>query len=136
MSKQTNENPESITLTNERGGILVNGDGSLLLPNNIPVGATIKFATIRNDGTIVTSTRFVTGGSNTHLALKDYTGKADGALNVTQTSRECITCWEGPYDPLHRGNHCPGDVHFEQLEYTNSRGVNFGAAYSIEVANP
>ena len=136
MSKQTNENPESITLTNERGGILVNGDGNLLLPNNIPVGATIKFTTIHNDGTCVTSTRFVVGGSNTHLALKDYTGKADGALNVTQTSRECITCWEGPYDPLHRGNHCPGDVHFEQFEYINSRGVNFGEAYSIEVINP
>lgn len=136
MTKSPNESVKAITLKNELGYPLINSSGEHYLPTAIHVGATIKFATIRNDGTIVTSTRFVTGGSNTHLALKDYTGKADGALNVTQTSRECITCWEGPYDPLHRGNHCPGDVHFEQLEYINSRGVNFGEAYSIEVINP
>lgn len=136
MTKSPNESVKAITLKNELGYPLINSSGERYLPAAIRVGATIKFATIRNDGTIVTSTRFVTGGSNTHLTIKDYTGKADGALNVTQTSRKCITCWEGLCDPLHRGNHCPGDVHFEQLEYTNSRGVNFGAAYSIEVANP
>lgn len=136
MTKSPNESPKAIALKNKLSYPLINSSGEHYLPTTIRVGATIKFATIRNDGTIVTSTRFVTGGSNTHLTLKDYTGKADGTLKVTQTSRECITCWEGPYDPLHRGNHCPGDVHFEQLEYINSRGVNFGKAYSIEVINP
>ena len=119
MTKSPNESPKAIALKNKLGYPLINSSGEHYLPTAIRVGATIKFATIRNDGTIVTSTRFVTGGSNTHLALKDYTGKADGALNVTQTSREC-----------------PGDVHFEQLEYINSRDVNFGEAYSIEVINP
>lgn len=94
MTKSPNESPKAIALKNKLGYPLINSSGEHYLPTAIRVGATIKFATIRNDGTIVTSTRFVTGGSNTHLALKDYTGKADGALNVTQTSRECITCWE------------------------------------------
>ena len=136
MHTITHEPTPPITLTNELGYLLINSSGERYLPTAIRVGATIKFATIRNDGTIVTSTRFVTGGSNTHITLKDYTDKADGTLNVTQTSRECITCWEGPYDPLHRGDHCPGDVHFDELEYINSRGVNFGKAYNIEVTNP
>ena len=136
MTAQTNETPKPITLTNELSYQLINSSGERLLPTTIHVGATIKFDTIRNDGTVVTSTRLVTGGNNNHLTLKDYTGKADGTLNITHASRECITCWEGPYDPLHRGDHCPGDVHFDELEYINSRGVNFGKAYNIEVTNP
>lgn len=136
MTKQTNETPKPITLTNELGYQLINSSGERFLPTAIRVGATIKFDTIRNDGTIVTSTRFVTGGNNNHLTLKDYTGKPDGTLSVTQYTRDCITCWKGPYDPLHRGNHCPGDVHSDELEYINSRGVNFGKVHFIEVVNP
>lgn len=136
MSKQTNENPESITPTNERGGILVNGDGNLLLPNNIPVGATIKFTTIRNDGTCVTSTRFVVDGNSKHLTLKAYTGEVTGTLNVAQYTRECFTCWEDSFDAMHDEDDCRGTLTFDGLEYINDRGVNFGQALNIEVTNP
>lgn len=136
MSKQTNEAPASITLTDERGDILVNGDGNPLLPNNIPVGATIKFATIRNDGTRVTSTRFVVDGDSKHLTLKDYTGKPDGSLHVTQYTRECFTCWEDSFDAMHDEDDCRGTLTFDGLEYINNRGVNFGQALNIEVTNP
>lgn len=135
MSKQTSKTPENITLTDERDDVLVNGDGNLLLPTSIPVGATIKFTTIRNDGTRVTSTRFVTGGNSTHLTIKDYTGKPDGSLHVTQYTRECFTCWEDSFDAMHDEDDCRGTLTFDGLEYINNRGVNFGQALNIEVTN-
>lgn len=136
MSKQTNEAPASITLTDERGDIRVNGDGNPLIPNNIPVGATIKFTTIRNDGTRVTSTRFVVDGDSKHLTLKAYTGEITGTLNVTQYTRECFTYWEDSFDAMHDEDDCRGTLTFDGLEYINNRGVNFGQALNIEVTNP
>lgn len=135
MSKQTSETPESFTLTDERGDVLVNGDGDQLIPANIPVGATIKFTTIRDDGTRVTSTRFVVDGDSKHLTIKDYTGKPDGTLNVIQCNRECLTCWEDNEDELHNKDNCAGAVTFDGLEYINNMGVNFGQALDIEVTN-
>lgn len=136
MTKQTSETLESFTLTSERGGILINGDGDQLLPSNIPVGATIKFTTIRNDGTRVTSTRFVVDGDSKHLTLKAYTGEITGTLNVTQYTRECFTCWEDSFDAMHDEDDCRGTLTFDGLEYINTRGVNFGRALNIEVTNP
>lgn len=136
MTKQTSETPESFTLTSELGGILINGDGDQLLPSNIPVGATIKFATIRDDGTRVTSTRFVVDGDSKHLTLKAYTGEITGTLNVTQYTRECFTYWEDSYDAMHDEDDCRGTLTFDGLEYINTRGVNFGRALNIEVTNP
>lgn len=136
MTKQTSETLESFTLTSERGGILINGDGDQLLPSNIPVGATIKFTTIRNDGTRVTSTRFVVDGDSKHLTLKAYTGEITGTLNVTQYTRECFTYWEDSFDAMHNEDDCRGTLTFDGLEYINTRGVNFGRALNIEVTNP
>lgn len=136
MTKQTSETLESFTLTSERGGILINGDGDQLLPSNIPVGATIKFTTIRNDGTRVTSTRFVVDGDSKHLTLKAYTGEITGTLNVTQYTRECFTYWEDSFDAMHDEDDCRGTLTFDGLEYINTRGVNFGRALNIEVTNP
>lgn len=136
MTKQTCETPEVITLTDEWGGPLINGDGNLLVPKEIKVGATIKFATIRDDGMCVTSTRFVTGGNSTRLTIKDYTGKPDGTLNVIQCNRECLTCWEDTEDEFHDEDSCTGVATFDGLEYINNRGVNFGQALNIEVTNP
>lgn len=136
MTKQTSETLESFTLTCERGGILINGDGDQLLPSNIPVGATIKFTTIRNDGTRVTSTRFVVDGDSKHLTLKAYTGEITGTLNVTQYTRECFTYWEDSFDAMHDEDDCRGTLTFDGLEYINTRGVNFGRALNIEVTNP
>lgn len=136
MTKQTSETPESFTLTSERGGILINGDGDQLLPSNIPVGATIKFTTIRNDGTRVTSTRFVVDRDSKHLTLKAYTGEITGTLNVTQYTRKCFTCWEDSFDTMHDEDDCRGTLTFDGLEYINNRGVNFGQALNIEVINP
>lgn len=135
MSKQTSETPESFTLTDERGDVLVNGDGDQLIPANIPVGATIKFTTIRDDGTRVTSTRFVVDGDSKHLTLKAYTGEITGTLNVIQCNRECLTCWEDNEDELHNEDNCAGAVTFDGLEYINNMGVNFGQALDIEVTN-
>lgn len=136
MTKQTSETLESFTLTSERGGILINGDGDQLLPSNIPVGATIKFTTIRNDGTRVTSTRFVVDGDSKHLTLKAYTGEITGTLNVTQYTRECFTYWEDSFDAMHDEDDRRGTLTFDGLEYINTRGVNFGRALNIEVTNP
>lgn len=136
MTKQTSETLESFTLTSERGGILINGDGDQLLPSNIPVGATIKFTTIRNDGRRVTSTRFVVDGDSKHLTLKAYTGEITGTLNVTQYTRECFTYWEDSFDAMHDEDDCRGTLTFDGLEYINTRGVNFGRALNIEVTNP
>lgn len=136
MTKQASETLESFTLTSERGGILINGDGDQLLPSNIPVGATIKFTTIRNDGTRVTSTRFVADGDSKHLTLKAYTGEITGTLNVTQYTRECFTYWEDTFDAMHNEDDCRGTLTFDGLEYINTRGVNFGRALNIEVTNP
>ena len=136
MTKQTSETLESFTLTSERGGILINGDGDQLPPSNNPVGATIKFTTIRNDGTRVTSTRFVVDGDSKHLTLKAYTGEITGTLNVTQYTRECFTYWEDSFDAMHDEDDCRGTLTFDGLEYINTRGVNFGRALNIEVTNP
>lgn len=136
MTKQTTETPKVIKLTDEWGDPLINGDGNLLVPKEIQVGATIKFATNRDDGTRVTSTRFVTGGTSTRLSIKDYTGKPDGTLNVIQCNRECLTCWEDNEDELHNEDNCAGAVTFDGLEYINNMGVNFGQALDIEVTNP
>ncbi len=136
MTKQTTETPKVIKLTDEWGDPLINGDGNLLVPKEIQVGATIKFATNRDDGTRVTSTRFVTGGTSTRLSIKDYTGKPDGTLNVIQCNRECLTCWEDNEDELHNKDNCAGAVTFDGLEYINNRGVSFGWALDIEVTNP
>lgn len=136
MTKQTTETPNVIKLTDEWGDTLINGDGNLLVPKEIQVGATVKFATIRDDGTLVTSTRFVTGGTSSRLTIKDYTGKPDGTLNVTQCNRECLTCWEDNEDELHNEDNCTGAVTFDGLEYINGQGVSFGQVLSIEVTSP
>jgi hypothetical protein len=136
MTKQTTETPKVIKLTDEWGDPLIDGDGNLLVPKEIKVGATIKFDTFRNDGTRVTSTRFITGGNSTRLTIKDYTGKPDGTLNVIQCNRECFTCWEETDDELHSEENCTGAVTFDGLEYINGQDMNFGQALNITVTNP
>lgn len=136
MTKQTTDTPKVIKLTDEWGDPLINGDGNLLVPKEIQVGATIKFTTNRDDGTRVTSTRFVADGGSKYLTLKAYTGEITGTLNVTQYTRECFTCWAGSFDAMHDEDDCRGTLTFDGLEYINSRGVNFGQALDIEVTNP
>lgn len=112
------------------------GDDDPIFPNGVTVGATIKFKTFRGDETVVTSTRFVTGGDNNHLAIADYTGKPDGIIKIIHSTRECFCCSEGYADPLHEGDNCTGTVEFDDLEYINNRGMNFGELLAFEVINP
>lgn len=101
MANQAIETPKTITLTDEWGDKLIDGNGEQLVPENIQVGAMVKFTTIRDNGVRVRSTGFVVDGGNSHLTIKDYMGNISGNLNVIQCSRECLTCWEDNYDALH-----------------------------------
>ena len=75
MNKQANEAREVIAPANKQDNPPRYGDDDPIFPNGVTVGATIKFKTFRSDETVVTSTRFVTGGDNNHLTIADYTGK-------------------------------------------------------------
>lgn len=136
MANQSNETPKTITLTDEWGDKLIDGNGEQLVPDNIQVGAMVKFTTIREDGMRVRSTRFVVDGGNSHITIKDYMGNISGTLNVIQCNRECLTCWEDNYDALHDEEECTGAATFDGLEYVNDRGMNFGQVFKIEVTNP
>lgn len=136
IANQAIETPKAIILTDEWGDKLIDGNGEQLVPDNIQVGAMIKFTTIRDDGMCVRSTGFVVEGGNSHLTIKDYMGNISGNLNVIQCNRECLTCWEDNYDALHEEEECPGAVTFDGLEYVNDRGMNFGQVFKIEVTNP
>ena len=136
MANQAIETPKAIILTDEWGDKLIDGNGEQLVPDDIQVGAMIKFTTIRDNGVRVRSTGFVVEGGNSHLTIKDYMGNISGNLNVIQCNRECLTCWEDNYDALHEEEECPGAVTFDGLEYVNDRGMNFGQVFKIEVTNP
>lgn len=136
MNKQANEAREVIAPANKQDNPLRYDDDEPIFPNGVTVGATIKFKTLRNDETVVTSTRFVTGGNNNHLTIADYTGKPDGIINIIHSTRECFCCTEGYVDPLHEGDTCTGTVEFDDLEYINNRGMNFGGLLAFEVINP
>lgn len=136
MTNQTNETPKAITLTDEWGDKLIDGNGEQLVPDDIQVGAMVKFTTIRDNGVRVRSTGFVVEGGNSHITIKDYMGNISGTLNVIQCNRECLTCWEDNYDALHDEEECTGAATFDGLEYVNDRGMNFGQVLDIEVTNP
>lgn len=136
MANQAIETPKTITLTDEWGDKLIDGNGEQLVPDDIQVGAVIKFTTICDNGVRVRSTGFVVEGGNSHLIIKDYMGNISGNLNVIQYNRECLTCWEDNYDALHDEEECTGAVTFDGLEYVNDRGMNFGQVFKIEVTNP
>lgn len=136
MANQSNETPKTITLTDEWGDKLIDGNGEQLVPDNIQVGAMVKFTTIREDGMRVRSTRFVVDGGNSHITIKDYMGNISGTLNVIQCNRECLTCWEDNYDALHDEEECTAAATFDGMEYVNDRGMNFGQVFKIEATNP
>ena len=136
MNKQTSEDCEVIAPANKLDKPLRYSDDEIMFPDGVIAGATVKFTIFINDETAITSTRFVTSGNSNHLLLADHTGKADGIINITHGTRECFACLQGYADPLCKGDNCTGIVEFDDLEYIDNQGVNFGDIVALEVINP
>lgn len=62
--------------------------------------------------------------------------KPTASFNITRGTRECFACLQGYADPLHEGDNCTGAVEFDDLEYIDNQGVNFGDVVALEVINP
>lgn len=139
MTKQAHDQANANTIESGWYETLINCDNNPLIPDSVQVGSTIRFTTTRYDGTSIRSTNIVTGGNESGLTLKDYTGKDAGTLNVVWNERNCLTCWEGRYDALHTEKHKEergiSKVTYCSLEQVNGSGVALGVTYAITVVS-